>query len=106
MAGGVDEGVLTVLGEDMPSTAREFFGENLVIWTAELGTMLRGVLLERTRIGTQIGLFVLVPSGTWALEEGPVTVAVITVSCRTQAMSGPGLRQGIGVHQLSGTMQG
>jgi hypothetical protein len=101
-----DDGVLSVQGEDLPGTDREFSGGNLVISTSGLGTMLTGVLLESTRNSAQIRLSVLVPSGLQTLDEAPVTGALIIVTDRTQAMdSGPDPLQDFDVRQLSGTMQ-
>ncbi len=101
-----DDGVLSVQGEDLPGTHREFSGADLVISTSELGTMLTGVLLESTRNRAQIRVSVLVPSGLRKLEEAPVSGVLIIVIDRTQAMdSGPDPLQDFNVRQLSGTMQ-
>ncbi|MET1089713.1 MAG: hypothetical protein ABWY04_21785 [Arthrobacter sp.] len=101
-----DDGVLSVHGEDLPGTEREFSGSHLEIATSRLGTMLTGVLLESTRNVSQIRLTILVPSGLRKLQEAPVTGALIIVTDRTQAMdSGPDPLQDFDVRQLSGTMQ-
>ncbi|WP_345151509.1 hypothetical protein [Arthrobacter ginkgonis] len=101
-----DDGVLSVRGEDLPGTRREFSGGNLKISTSELGTMLTGILLESTRDVSQLRLSVLVPSGLRGIDEAPVTGALIIVTDRTEAMdTGPDSLQDYDVRQLSGTMQ-
>jgi hypothetical protein len=101
-----NDGVLSIQGEDLPGTDREFSAGNLEISTSGLGTMLTGVLLESTRNSAQIRLSVLVPAGLRKLREAPVTGALIIVTDRTHAMdSGPDPLQDFEVRQLSGTMQ-
>lgn len=101
-----DAGVLSVQGDDLPGTDREFSGQNLVISTSELGTILTGVLLKSTRNRSEIRLSLLVPSGLRQLDEGPITGAAIVITDRTDAMdSGPDPLQDFDVRQLSGTMQ-
>jgi hypothetical protein len=100
------DGVLSVRGENLPGTRRQFAGGDLAIATSELGTMLTGVLLESTRNASQIRVSVLVPSGLRRLDEAQVSGALIIVTDRTEAMdSGPDPLQDYDVRQLSGTMQ-
>ncbi|NKX55829.1 hypothetical protein [Arthrobacter mobilis] len=101
-----DDGVLSVQGEGLAGTDREFSGENVLISGSDLGTMLTVVLLDSSRDLTQVRLAVLVPSGIRDSEEEQVTGAAIIVTDRTRSMGPPrSPLQDYDVRPLSGTMQ-
>lgn len=106
-----DDGKLSVQGTGLRGGHdMDFSGENLLISTSDLGTVLTAVLLASDRGGNQTRLSVLVPSGVRRADgesladEGVISGAAIIVTDRTRSMRKTGPMQDFDVRQLSGTM--
>jgi hypothetical protein len=105
------DGVLSVKGDGLRGSERNFSGDKLRVSVTDLGTLLTGTLLESDRGGNQTRLYVLVPSairwhgeGSESLVETISGVAII-VTDRTRSVRKKGATHDFEVRQLSGTMQ-